>query len=98
SVLCHLVKIYCDVACAEYIKCCCRKHRLDKDVESAAADQARVVFEILIQVENENTELLRFHDFARRLPDVGFHTSPADSAHDRTVVTHQHLGSLKRGN
>src|SRR5271157_5874876 len=73
-----------------------RKHRLDEDLQRAAADQARVVLGIVVEVEGERARLFFFHDLARRLPDLGLHAAAADRPCDGAVVAHQHLRSLER--
>ena len=45
----------------------------------------------------QRLRFLRLHGFAGRFPDLGFHAAAANGAYDGSVVTHQHLGRLKRG-
>src|SRR5262249_21248579 len=75
-----------------------RQNRLDEHFERAATHQAGVVLGIVIQIESEGSRLFLLHDFARCLPDLGFHATAANRAHDRTVIAHQHLRGLERRN
>ena len=45
------------VACAEDVKQRHGQHRLDKDLERAAADQAGVVLRVLVEIEGEGARL-----------------------------------------
>src|SRR5579863_6677730 len=73
-----------------------RHHRFDKDFECPAANQASVVFRILIEVEGEAARLFLRDDLARRLPDLSFHAASANRSGDGAVVPNEHLGALKR--
>ncbi len=67
---------------------------------SSVPPQTRPVsyFGIVIQVEGQSSWTLGLHHFARRLPDFSFYAAAADRANDRSVVAHQHLRRLERGN
>ena len=94
----HLVQVEGHVTGAEDVEQRGRKHGLDEDFERAAAYQSGVVLGIVVQVEGERARLLFFHDFARRLPDLGLDAAAADGADDRAVIAHEHLRGLERGN
>ena len=73
------------------------QQRLDKNFECPAADQAGVILGIVVEVEVECLRLLGLHDLAAGFPDLGLNAAPADGAHDRAIIAHQHLGRLERG-
>ena len=96
--MCHLVEVDGNVAGAEQVQHGNGKDRLHKNIQCAAAHQAGVVFGVLVQIECQSAGLFLFHDLAGRLPDFGFNASPTDGAHDRAVVSDQHLSGPKRRN
>jgi len=85
-----------DVTCAENIKYCLREDWLDEDVERATANQPCIVLGVLIEIEGKCARFLLLHDFASRLPNVGFNAAAPDRAKNRAVIPDQHLGGLVR--
>ena len=52
------------------------QHRLDEDFKRAAADQAGIVFGILVEIEAQGARLFLGDDFARGLPDFSLDAPP----------------------
>ncbi len=86
-----------DVAGAKDVEQRHGQHGLDEDFERAAANQAGVVFGILIEIEREGARLFACDDFARGLPDFGLDAAAADGAGDGAVVADEHFGALEGG-
>src|SRR5580698_1627822 len=95
---CDLIKACSDVTCAENIKIRWRENRLHENLKRPAADETSIVFGILVQIECEGAWLLRFHDFARGLPDFGLNASATDGSDDGAIVSHQHFRRFERRN
>ena len=73
------------------------QHRLDEDIELAAADEAVIVGRVLAQVEGEVLGLFRLHDLPGGVPHLGFDAAAADGAGHGPVLAHQELGGLIAG-
>ena len=94
----NLVEVVGDVPGAKDVEQRRRQHRLDEDLQRAAAHQAGIVLGIVVEIEGQRARLLFFHHLARRLPHFGFHAAAADGAGNRAVIAHQHLRRLERRN
>src|SRR5580698_1154865 len=92
----NLIKTRSHMTSAENIKIGGRQDRLDENLQRPSTDQAGVVLRILIQIKGQCAWPLRFHDIARRLPDLSLNAAAADGANNRAIVPHQHLGGLER--
>ncbi len=71
-----------------------RNHRLHKDIELPAANQAVVIRRILAQIETQVPRFLGLDDFARRIPYLGLHAATAHGADHRPILAHQQLRAL----
>jgi len=93
-----LVQVVGNVSGAKDVEQSRRKNGLDEDFQRSTANQASVVLGVVVKVERQGARLFLFHDFARRLPDLGFHAAAADGAGNGAVIADEHLRRLERRN
>ncbi len=74
-----------------------RHHRLDENVELAAADEAVVVSCVLSQAEVHIARTLRFEHLASGVPHFGFHAAAADGPEHGPILADQQLGAFVAG-
>ncbi len=93
----RLEELYGDMTGAKDVKKRDGEHRLDKDFKRASADEASVVFRVLIEIESEGARLFLGDDFAGSLPDFGLDAAAADGTGDGAIIANKHFGALERG-